>query len=253
MKIKSVFKNNSKMKNSKKRKKAVNPDGSMMIYSEEMPWFLQEAYKMLRTNLSFSLPGKECKVIGVTSAEASAGKSINTINCAISFGQLGKKVMLIDCDLRASSIALKLGVKGTPGLSDVLTGQAAINDAAQELKEYGISFIPAGTLPPDPTWLLQSEQFKGLIKTLRNYYDYVFIDLPPVLVVTDAAMISKRLDGFVLVVRDKSTQTPDIANMLSQLDMVDAKILGVIYNDVTHEKKSHYRGNYYYYYDKYSK
>ena len=83
------------MKIIKKRKKAANPDGSMMIYSEEMPWFLQEAYKMLRTNLSFSLPGKECKVIGVTSAEASAGKSINTINCAISFGQLGKKVMLI--------------------------------------------------------------------------------------------------------------------------------------------------------------
>ncbi|MCD7821029.1 MAG: CpsD/CapB family tyrosine-protein kinase [Clostridiales bacterium] len=145
---------------------------------------MREAYKALRTNVQFSLPGNECKCIAVTSGERADGKSTTAINLALTFGQLNKRVLLIDGDLRMPTVARKMNVPKEPGLSDLLVGEAKAETAIQVNKKYGISILTAGKLPPDPTWLLESQQMKELLEQFRREYDYIFIDLPPVLTVT---------------------------------------------------------------------
>lgn len=222
----------------KQRRRIV--DEKKLILGEDTPWAVQEAYKGLRTNVLFSLPGQDSKVIGVTSAFASDGKTINAINHAISFAQINKKVMLIEADLRRPTISVRLQVNGTPGLTDLLVGQAKLPECMRRLTDYHLDLIPAGNLPPDPTWLLQSVQMKALIGALRKEYDFVIIDLPPVMSVADASIMAPNLDGFVFVVRHNKTDIRAIRDALSQLKMADARVLGFIYNAATGGE-----GNYY--------
>lgn len=228
-----------------KKNKSNKFDSSLMLLSDKAPWSAQEAYKALRTNITFSLPGTDCKIVCVSSGFQGDGKSINTINTAISFGQLGKKTLLIDCDMRLPTCATKLGAKGAPGLSDVLVGQSPLTEALQR-DVHGIDFISAGNIPPDPTWLIQSQQMGVMLEELRKFYDWIFIDLPPVTTVADASIISRYADGFLLVVRHESTEYRAIADMLSQLEMAGAKILGFIYNDLSQNEGRYYYKNYYY-------
>ena len=223
------------------------------ILSASSAWPVQEAYKALRTNITFSMPGSGCKVIGISSAFAHDGKSINAVNMAIAFGQIGKKVLLMDCDLRLSTCASKLGIPGVPGLSDILVGEVQFNEALHKSEKHGIHVLPAGNIPPDPTWLLQSDQMKTLIELMKRYYDYIFIDLPPVTTVADASIMSKYIDGFLLVVRHQVTELRAINDAIAQLKFADAKIIGFVYNDVTQEGHRYYRHYYKNYYREYEK
>ena len=238
--------------NFKKKKKSSAPaltgNEKKMLLTDKSAWPVQEAYKALRTNITFSLPNSGCKVVAVSSAQAHDGKSINTINSAIAFGQLDKKVLLIDCDLRLPTVAHKLGLNGAPGLSDLLVGEAEIGQVLQRETAYGIDVIPAGNLPPDPTWLLQSEQMKRYLNELRKYYEYIFIDLPPVMTVADASIMAQYTDGFLIVVRHEVTDTRAIADTLNQLRLAGAKVLGFIYNDVTQGGGKYYSKYYKSYY-----
>ena len=137
----------------------------------------------------------------------------------------------------------KLGVNGIPGLADLLTNQAGLSDICHK-NVLGIDFISAGTIPPDPTWLLQSEQMSLFLSEMRKFYDWVFIDMPPITTVTDAAIISRHIDGYLLVVRHQSTEHGAVADMLAQLEMANAKILGFIYNDYTQTQNGYYKKYY---------
>lgn len=214
------------------------------VLNEDSPFAVQEAYKALRTNVTFSLPGVGAKCVGVTSATKGEGKSSTVLNLAISYAQIGKRVLLVDCDMRLPTIAAKLGIKGRPGLSDVLVGEGKIDAAIRQIPNLGISVLPSGSIPPDATSLLETSQMSTVLSVLKKYYDYIFVDLPPVNTVTDAAILSRQLDGFLLVVRHETAEYREISAMLSQLRLAKAKVLGFVYNDAPVSQKKYYK-NYY--------
>lgn len=218
------------------------------ILTDKSPWSVQEAYKTLRTNVLFSLTREGCKVIGVTSAMPGDGKSLNSVNLAISFGQISKKTLLIDCDLRKPTVASKLRIKGTPGLSDVLVGRGKIADCMHRLTDLGIDVLPSGTIPPDSTWLLQSERLEVLMKELEKVYEYIIIDLPPVTTVTDASIMAKFCNGYVVVVRHNETDVRAIGTALEQLERANARVIGFIYNAVPEGTGGYYKYKYKYKY-----
>lgn len=217
---------------------------SWQVLNDDSPFSVKEAYKALRTNVVFSLPGGDAKCIGVTSATKSEGKSSTTLNLAISFAQIKKRVLVIDCDMRLPTIAMKLRVKGQPGLSNLLVGEGKFDATIRRITSLGISVLPAGNIPPDPTNLLESSQMETVLTVMKKYYDYIFLDLPPVNVVTDAAILSRHLDGFLLVVRHNVAEYREIQSMLSQLKLADAKILGIVYNDAPVSEKKYYKSYY---------
>ena len=224
-----------------------------MLLSDRSAFSVKEAYKTLRTNVMFSLPGKDSKCIGVVSPERGDGKSSVSINLAISFAQINKKVIIVDCDLRLPTIASKLGIEAKPGLSNFLSGN---QDSEQPLirrsSEYGIDIMTAGDIPPDPTALITSRQMDAFIKLLKKYYDYIILDFPPATIVSDAASVSRIVDGYLIVIRHNSSEFSKINETLRQMDFADAKILGFVYNGKDEQKKYYKNGKYSkYYYNNY--
>ena len=223
-----------------------------MLLSKKSPFSVQEAYKTLRTNVSFSLPGNECKVIGIVSAKRSEGKSSVSINLAISFAQLQKRVLIIDGDMRLPTIAAKLRIATNKGLSNYLAGNVT-EIPIQHIDERNLDIITSGNIPPDSTTLLESDQMANLIEQLKEEYDYIIIDLPPITVVSDAAILSKLIDGFLLVVRHNWSEMSKIDETLRQLRFADAKVIGFVYNGKSSENKYYKKRGYYssdYYYKK---
>ena len=219
------------------------------LLRDSAPFTLQEAYKTLRTNLIYSIPKSEgCICIGVTSASRGEGKSSSALNLALSYAHIGKKVLLIDCDLRCPCLASRLhskGIKGYPGMSELLIGSCALRDCIQNLTETSLDILPSGKIPPDATTLFESDNMSALFDTLKEHYEVIVVDLPPVLSVVDAAILSRHLDGFVLVVRHNYTKLGAVEAMIRQLRLADAKLLGFLYNDAPLESKKY--GSYYYY------
>lgn len=210
-----------------------------------------EAYKLLRTNIRFSLADeKECKVIGFTSSIPSEGKSLTTVNTAYSFAADGKKVLLVDCDFRKPSISKKLNIKATKGITDLLISNAS------EISEYIIKYqFPetqlsidvalTGYIPPNPSELLGSGRMVKFVELCSEYYDYILLDLPPVTIVSDALVVSKFIDGLVLVVKQDYSNQKILADAIRQIKFANVKILGFVLNCYNnHEEK---------YYSKYSK
>lgn len=232
------------LRKKKQNKKTRSVNSNRLILNDGSPFVVQEAYKALRTNVVFSLPGTDTKIVGLTSSEPGSGKSINAVNLAISFGQIGKKVLLLECDLRLPTVAAKLGIKNQPGITELLTGEADLGDAIRKEEKYGIHVLLAGSIPPEPTVLLESKQMQSLVNALKTYYQYIIIDLPPVTTVTDAAIMSRYIDGFLLVARSGTSEHRAISEMLNTLHLADAKIIGFVYNGVS-AQDSHYYGKYY--------
>lgn len=233
---------------SARRSKAVKPLEDFVL-SPESPWEIQEAYNALRTNIVFSLPGMtgKSKVIGVTSANPGEGKSTNCINTAVAFAEVGKRVLVIDADMRRPSVAASVGLKMENGLSSVLVGECKIIDAIVHSDSMGLDILSAGKIPPNATKLIQSHQMELLIQALRKSYEYIFVDLPPITTVADAAIMAPLTDGFLVVVRHASTATNEVADMISELNFAGANILGFIYNGTDTSKKGGHYSNYYYY------
>ena len=197
-----------------------------------------EAYKLLRTKLQFSFADEGVShVIGVSSPLSGEGKSISSVNLAYSLSQLGMKVILIDADMRRPTLAEKLRIQKRPGLSDFLTGQCALGKAIQfcGLKgdETAFHVMAAGPNPPNPVELLSSVRMTKLIAGLRDVFDYVIIDLPPVCEVSDPLVVAKNMDGLLMVVRQDHCNRMVLNNAIRQFEFVGAKILGVVYNCAT--------------------
>ena len=197
--------------------------------SRHVPFAVVEAYKAIRTNLTFLLATSETKVFGITSPEAGEGKSTTSVNMAIAFSQLGDKVLLIDADMRKSSIHKKLKIENNAGLSNVLAG---FNNYSEVITRINDTFdvITAGQVPPNPSELLGSARFKELVETVGREYSYVIIDTPPMDVVTDALVIAPHTAGLVLVVKDHVTPTDAINRAIEAAKFANINILGAVMN-----------------------
>ena len=230
-----------------KAKKASVPKKDQATYSilnTDTPWEVKEAYKTLRTNVTLSLPDEGHRIIAFTSAEPHDGKTTNAINFAISLAQINKKVLLVDCDLRKPMVAITLDIPSEPGLSDMISGQERAKNGICHINELGIDVIPSGTNTPDPTLLLQSNRMKMIMHELKKIYEYIIVDLPPATVVSDASILADIMDGFLLVVRHNTTDHRSISDMMEQLKMANAKIIGFVYNGIGNEDDRYYNNNY---------
>ena len=192
-----------------------------------------EAYKLLRTNLMFSFPGEDpnAKIIGVTSSLKGEGKSLTAINLGYTIAQAGKTVLIVECDLRLPSIARRLKLQPSLGLSDLLVGLCPLEQILrQDVLTQKLDVIPAGTIPPNAAELLESERMRRTLAHLAQYYDYILLDLPPVMVVSDALIVSKLTSGMLVVVRDQYAEKTALAQTMRQLKFVNAKVLGFVLN-----------------------
>ena len=207
----------------------------MAILNSKTPFIIREAYKIARTNIIFSVSASasdECKIIAMTSACPGEGKTTSCLNLSLTFAQTGARVLLIDGDLRKPRIHQYLGVMKTNGLTTVLSNQKTFDEVVYHDVKYGLDCLTAGSIPPNPAELLASDAMKALLENLKYRYDYIFIDTPPVTVVTDAAALSKFLTGLIIVVRDAYTEHDTVKNTINLLKIADAKILGFFLNDV---------------------
>lgn len=191
-----------------------------------------EAFRVLRTNLQFVDVDSASKVIAVTSSVPGEGKTSTATNLAIALAQAGERTLLIDGDLRRPKVAEKLGLEGTVGLTTVLVGKMEPSDAIQSHTASGLSVLTSGVVPPNPAELLQSQSMGDLIDKLRPQYDVVVIDSPPLLPVTDAALLAARSDGALIVVRHGKTTTDQLRHALERLHAVDSRAVGVVINMV---------------------
>ena len=212
------------------------------ILDSKAPFAVAEGYKAFRSNLMFSLPDKGGKCIGFTSGARGDRKSSTAINTAISFAEFGKRVVLIDCDLRLPTVAKKLGINSVPGLSDLIVGHtnhAEINEIIRPYKN-NLDVICCGTIPKDATGILASDRMRTLIKTLKNAYDYVIMDFPLVTPVTDAVLLADSVDGYVIVVHHEKSENSEVASVIRTLRMADANILGFVYTASPLVKEKYY-------------
>lgn len=220
---------------------------------EQNNYFVREAFNTLRTNILFS--GREVKSIVVTSCFAHEGKSTITFETARSLAESGKKVLLVDADLRKSVLVSRITKeRGITGLSQLLSGQINAEDAIYHTQFEGLDIIFAGPYPPNPTELVGSAAFKELIKTQRQNYDYVLIDAAPLGLVIDAAVMASVCDGAVMVVNMGHVKYRIAQNVKEQLEKSGCRLLGVVLNQVDRKKgaattdayyKSRYDSGYY--------
>lgn len=219
------------------------------LVGHQISFAASESYKLLRTKLKYSFAGeKGCRVIGVSSALAGEGKSLSSINLAYSLSELGDRVLLIDCDMRRPSLPDKLPIKKKPGLSGFLSGQNSLESLIQNCgvtgNEKAFHVIASGQNPPNPIELLSSERMKELLDSLRAYYDYIILDLPPVGEVSDALAVANKADGVLLVVRQNYCNRIALNTTNRQFEFVNARILGLVYN-CTSEAGGKYGKKYY--------
>ena len=204
-----------------------------------------EGLNQLKTNLAFC--GKDIKVITMTSSVPNEGKSSISLSLSRTLAESGKKILMVDADLRKSVMAARYHIQGIDkGLSHYLTGQAEIEDIIYETETEGFYLSVAGPLSPDPTSLLDSDQFQKFIDKVREDYDYVIIDAPPLGVVIDAVIIGKYTDGAVIVIEQGVIKRKIVQDVIKQLKRGEVRIFGAVLNKVD-ERIGAY-GNYEYKY-----
>lgn len=211
-----------------------------------------EQYKLLRTNISFTLPEDvKCPIIGVTSSVRGEGKSTTAINLAYVYAESGKRVLLIDGDLRLPSVAKKMNIDGSTGLTNFLldSNKILIENYRTDINDKWF-VIPCGPIPPNPSELLASKKMEKLLSMLSEHFDCIIIDLPPVNIVSDAVAISKYLTGMILVVRQNYTEKDEYENCKRQLKLSNVNVLGLVMNGVNNGN-SYYRNYKYKRYYKY--
>lgn len=234
------------------RRREPKPGDDPVLVGSEISFAASESYKLLRTKLQFSFADEGgSRVIGVSSALTGEGKSLSSVNLAFTLSQLGKRVLLIGCDMRRPSMSKKLPVQQTPGLSDFLAGQAGAENLIQICgisgSERAFHVIAAGRTPPNPIELLSSSRMEKMLEKLRGSYDYILLDLPPVGEVSDALAVARLTDGMLLVVRQNQCDRHALTAAVRQFEFVGSRILGVVFNCVNQSgtRYGKYRNRYY--------
>ncbi len=224
-----IIKSSSK---SNKKSKVLNDD-SLFVQ--------REAYNTLRTNLMFMSHDEKCQIYAISSVSQGEGKSLNCINLAISFVQLGKRVLVIDADLRNPSIMTTIGMENVKqGLSQYLAGiTSKINIQKANINEK-LDIIDVGIIPPNPADLLSSIRFSLLLNNLSEKYDYIFIDTSPIGIVADALAFADIITGYILIVKAQDSKLADEKKIIKSIEQIDAKITGFIYN-ASNPKHANYK------------
>ena len=202
-----------------------------MFITSKMPKSISaEAYRSLRTSIKFSSVDKPLKTIVVTSSIPGEGKSTISGNLAITLSQSGARVLLIDCDLRKPSIHKKFRVVNDLGLTDILVDKCSLKDVIKKIDEY-LFMITAGTIPPNPSEIVGSNSMEDLIKELSLSFDYIVMDTPPVIPVTDPLLLAAKSDATIIVVRARKTKEKIIRQAYDELIKENSNIIGSILND----------------------
>ena len=239
--------------NSKKTKQnaAFSALVSRKTLHKNLDFTATEQYKLLRTNLAFTLPGDlKCPIVGVTSSIKGEGKSTTAVNLAYVLAEKGSRVLLIDGDLRMPSLAKKLDIASTPGLTDFLMGNGVDIEQFRTGVLENWYILPAGNIPPNPSELLGSPRMGAVLESFKEMFDFIIVDLPPVNVVSDALSISGFISGLILVIREEYTEKSELEHCFRQLEFSNVKLLGCVMNESRSEGGSYgkYRKNRYYKY-----
>ncbi len=208
---------------------------------------IAEHCRSIRTNLLFMSPDKPLKALLVTSSMPQEGKTTVALNVAISMAQSGEKTLIVDTDMRRPRVHKALGITARKGISTVLVGEETIDDVVVETQVEGLHCIPCGATPPNPSELLHTKRFREFLAEVLTRYDKVVFDSPPVGAVTDPVILSKSVDGTILVVKAGVTARQLLAKTGRVLEDVNANVLGVVLNDIDPERRT-YGGYYHYYY-----
>jgi len=217
-------------------------DGLITASNPKSP--IAEAYRALRTNIGFASIDKECRLILVTSSNPTEGKSTTTANIAVAMAQAGNAVIIVDCDLRRPVLNRIFKKDNSRGLTNLLMQDLPVREAVQNITE-NLDLLPSGPVPPNPSEMLSSDKIKNLWSELRQNYDYVIIDSPPVLVVTDAAILAAQAEGVIMVVKSGQTRNDFAQNARDQLRTANARILGTVINEIKNSAGTY---QYYHYY-----
>ncbi|MEH7239555.1 CpsD/CapB family tyrosine-protein kinase [Bacillus sp. JJ1562] len=204
---------------------------------------ISEQYRTIRTNIEFSTVDEEMRTIMITSSGPGEGKSTTTNNIAIVFAQQGKKVLLVDADLRKPTVHYSFRLENHVGLTNVLTKQETLINAVQATEQENLFALTCGPIPPNPAELLGSKAMDQFLTEVKNHFDIVIFDTPPVLVVTDAQVLANKTDGVVMVVSSNKTENDAALKAKELLMNAKAKLLGVVLNN-----KKRTESQYYYYY-----
>ncbi|MBZ4663239.1 MAG: CpsD/CapB family tyrosine-protein kinase [Caloramator sp.] len=207
---------------------------------------ISESYRTLRTNIQFSSFDKDIKTIVVTSSAPGEGKSTTVGNLALVMAQSGKRVLLIDADLRKPTVHKKFKLSNQTGLTNILIEDKNPFEVIQKYSD-NLYILTSGILPPNPAEVVASNKLRNFINEMKNHFDYILLNSPPVIAVTDAQILSSFLDGVILVVSSGEAEKELVKKSKDLLDKVNANIIGVVLNKLELKSRKGY-GYYYYYY-----
>lgn len=227
-----------------RKKKSLETMERNLIAQSTPKSIYSEQYRTIRTNINFSMPDKELKTLLFTSASPGEGKSTSAANIAIVFAQEGKRVLLVDADMRKPTVHHTFKLVNGIGLSNVLTRQSTLTDVVKESETEGLDVITCGPIPPNPAELLGSQTMIAVLEEMKKEYDVIIFDSPPILSVTDAQILSNRCEGTILVLNSGKTEKDSAVKAKEALTSSNAHIIGTILNNFKLEK-DHYYYQYY--------
>lgn len=230
----------------KKNKKKTGDPSRKLITAVAPKNAISEQYRTIRTNIQYSSIDKEIRTIMITSSGPSEGKSTTVANLAVTFAQLGKRVLLVDADLRKPTVHHTFGTDNMVGLTTVLTKQATFDKAITETEEQDLYILTSGPIPPNPAELLSSKSMEQFLEEAKQKFDYVLFDTPPLLAVADPQIIANQCDGSILVISSERTEIDQAKKAKELLENAQSKLLGAVLNN-----KAVQKSDYYYYYGTY--
>jgi len=232
----------------RKEPEAARPVSANLVthYSPKSP--ISEAFRTLRTNIHFADPDQQLTSLLITSAGPSEGKSTIVSNLALTFANTGRRTLLLDCDLRKPNVHNIFETQRDPGLTNVLMKESSWKDVLRETKIPNLYMIPSGPIPPNPTEMVGSQQMKDLIELFKTEFDLILLDSPPVVAVTDAAILSVAVDATLLVVELGRSRASGVNRAIDLLEKVKANLMGIITNNISSGYKYDYGYYSYYYY-----
>lgn len=246
-----------KLINTKAKRSKADSEKAKNVLTSDSKFAIVEGYKIARTNLVFSLTAQNSNCVAVTSWSKGEGKSTATVNLAISIAKMGKRVLLLDTDLRRPNLHNLLKLKNNTGVSDIIGQFGDFETAVHRDVVAGLDVLTSGAIPPNPSELLASPIFAELVEKAKKEYDYVILDTPPVGVVTDTLLLKDFVGGYVFVVRERTTTHGDIERALQSIQLAGTKVLGFLKVGCEMRTKGYgrgkYRNNYNYSYNYYYK
>lgn len=222
--------------------------GERKLYSHLHPMSaIAESFRALRTNITYSSTDHPCRVILVTSPGPGEGKSTVTANLGVVMAQAGNRVLLLDCDFRRPVLHKIFGVDYQRGLTNLIAQDLEVDEVVRATEVDGLWVITSGPIPPNPSEMLGSRKMKAFLEKVGGQYDLVLVDAPPLIAVTDASVLASQVDGVILVIKTGESRIDMAQDGKAQLEKANARILGVVLNDMKMHRGGYYRHYYHYY------